>query len=48
MLLFTGIASLIYENKANDVCKNFYEDKDKFDFSDNPDNSIKSREIQMK
>ena len=35
-LLFTDIESLIYEIKTRDVCEDFYEDKNLFDFSDYP------------
>ena len=35
-LLFTGRHSLVFEFKTNDGYKDFYEDKDLFDFSDYP------------
>ena len=35
-LLFTDTESLVYEIKAEDVYEDFYEDKNLFDFSDNP------------
>ena len=31
-LLFTDTGSLVYDIKTDDVCKNFYEDKNLFDF----------------
>ena len=37
-LLFTDTDSLVYENKTEDVCEDFYLDKDLFDFSDYPVN----------
>lgn len=39
MLLFTDTDSLAYKTEANDVCKDFYKDKDNFDFSKYPNNS---------
>ena len=33
-LLFTDTDSLVYEIKTEDVCEDFYEDKNLFDFSD--------------
>ena len=35
-LLFTDTGSLVYDIKTDDVCKNFYEDKNLFDFIDYP------------
>ena len=35
-LLFTDTESLVYEIKVEDVYEDFYEDKNLFDFSDNP------------
>ena len=34
--LFTDTDSLVYEIKTRDVCKDFYEDKNLFDFSNYP------------
>ena len=39
-LLFTDTDSLCYEIKAEDIYKDFYNDKDKFDFSEYNKNSI--------
>ena len=38
-LLFTDTDSLTYEIEAEDVCKDFWNDKDKFDNSDYPESS---------
>ena len=38
-LLFTDTDSLVYEIEAEDVHKDFYQDKNLFDFSDYPLNS---------
>ena len=38
-LLFTETDGLVYEIEKNDVYKDFYEDKNLFDFSDYPQNS---------
>ena len=35
-LLFTGIDSLFYEIKTEDIYEDFYQDKNLFDFSDYP------------
>ena len=34
--MFTDADSLVYEIETNDVYEDFFEDKDKFDFSDYP------------
>ena len=39
-LLFTDTDSLTYEIKAEDVYQDFWYDKDKFDNSDYPENSL--------
>lgn len=39
MLLFTDTDSLTYEIEANDVYRDFWIDKDKFDNSDYPEGS---------
>ena len=38
-LLFAHRGSLPYEIETNDLCKNFHKDKDKFNFSEYPNNS---------
>ena len=38
-LLFRDTDSLVYEIKTNDVCEDFYKDKDLFDVSDYPKDS---------
>ena len=38
-LLFTDTDSLTYEIEAEDICQDFWNDKDKFDNSDYPENS---------
>ena len=38
-LLFTDTHSLTYEIEAEDVCKDFWNDKDMFDNSNYPENS---------
>ena len=38
-LLFTDTDSLVHEIKVGDVCEDFYQDKNLFDFSDYPLNS---------
>ena len=38
-LLFTDLDSLIYEIETEDVYKDFYKDKNLFDFSDYPQDS---------
>ena len=38
-LLFTDMDSLTYEIEAEDVYKDFWNDKDMFDYSDYPENS---------
>ena len=38
-LLFTGTDSLVYEYKTDNAYKDFYEDKNLFDFSDYPQDS---------
>ena len=39
-LLFTDTDSLVYETKTDDVYEDFYENKNLFDFSDYPEDSI--------
>ena len=39
-LLFTDTDSLTYEIQTNDAYQDFFNDKEKFDFSDYPENSI--------
>ena len=39
-LLFTDTDSLTYEIQTNDIYQDFFNDKEKFDFSDYPENSI--------
>ena len=39
-LLFTDTYSLVYETKTDDVYEDFYENKNLFDFSDYPEDSI--------
>ena len=39
-LLFRDTDSLVYEIKTNDLCEDFYKDKDLFDFSDYPKDSV--------
>ena len=35
-LLFTDTENLVYEIKTEDVCEDFYQEKNLFDFSDYP------------
>ena len=39
-LLLTDTASLVYKIKTDDIYEDFYKDKDLFDFSDDPQDSM--------
>ena len=38
--MFTGTGSLVYEIETSDVYENFYKNKNLFDFSDYPQDSM--------